>query len=114
MRSAALRLLAIILILGNCSCFANAQSAREPVTDSELLALVAGNALSENIVHEIATRGLAFRPGEQYLSLLTTAGGDAGLLAALKTAKSRDDRDRTRTNKAGELLQHLAMAGKLI
>ena len=84
MRSALLRCLAIILILGACTWSANAQVAREPLGDSELMALVAGNALSEDIVHEIAARGLAFRPGEQYLSLLTTGGGDALVLAALR------------------------------
>ena len=40
----------------------NAEVAREPLTDSKLIAQVADNALGENIVHEIATRGLAFKP----------------------------------------------------
>jgi len=74
MRSAIFRCLTTLLILGCYSLVACAQATREPVTDSELMALVAGNALSENIVHEIATRGLTFRPNDQYRSLMTTAG----------------------------------------
>src|ERR1700676_5382847 len=114
MRSAALRLLAIILILGNCSCFANAQSAREPLTDSELMALVAGNALSENIVHEIALRGLAFRPGDQYRSQLAAAGGDAAVLAALKSGRIGDSVNHTEKDDVSPFVKHLASAGKLL
>ncbi len=114
MRSAIHRYLAILLILGVYMPSASAQATRGPLTDSELMGLVAGNALSENIVHEIATRGLAFRLGDQYRSLLTTAGGDALVLAALKNAKISDRAERPEANRTGELLQHLATAGKLI
>jgi len=111
MRSAARRCLVVLLILiGYISC-AHAQAAREPLTDGELMALVAGNALSENIVHAIESRGLAFRPGEQYRSLITTAGGGAPILAALKNAKIGDHAD---SGEPGKFLQHLAAAGKLI
>src|SRR3989442_6013317 len=82
------RYLVMLLILGSYTPFANAQAARQPLTDSELIALVSGRALSENIVHEIQSRGLAFRPDDQYRSLITTAGGDAVVLAALKNAKT--------------------------
>jgi len=61
MRSAIHRCLAILLVFYICVSSANAQVAREPLTDSKLIALVADNALGENIVHEIATRGLAFK-----------------------------------------------------
>src|SRR6266576_2384021 len=61
MRSAIHRCLAILLVFYICMSSANAQVAREPLTDSKLIALVADNALGENIVHEIATRGLAFK-----------------------------------------------------
>ena len=46
------RYLVMLLILGSYTPFANAQAARQPLTDSELIALVSGRALSENIVHE--------------------------------------------------------------
>src|SRR5438445_6783715 len=64
-----------------------AQVTRGPLTDSELMALAAGNALSENIVQEIASRGLVFRPDDHYRSLIQTAGADAAVLAALGKAK---------------------------
>src|SRR6266478_2300493 len=114
MRSAIHRYIAILLILGVYMPSASGQATRGPLTDSELMALVAGNSLSENIVHEIAARGLAFRPSDQYRSLLTTAGGDVLVLAALKTAKTKDLGERTEANGTGELLKHLATAGKLI
>ncbi len=85
MRSAIYRCLAILLLIGAYVSSANAQATKESLTESELIAQVAGNSLSENIVHEIATRGLAFRPTDQYRSLLTTAGGDLLVLDALKT-----------------------------
>src|SRR5580700_8515740 len=67
--------------------FANAQDKRGAMSDRELVALVAGNALSNDVAHEIESRGLAFRPTEQYRSLLTDAGGDARILKALGNAK---------------------------
>src|SRR2546425_2328216 len=100
------RYLVMLLILGSYTPFANAQAARQPLTDSELIALVSGRALSENIVHEIQSRGLAFRPDDQYRSLITTAGGDAVVLAALKNAKTSDRTERTETNGADPLLEH--------
>ena len=61
MRSAIHRCLAILLVFYICVSSENAEVAREPLTDSKLIAQVADNALGENIVHEIATRGLAFK-----------------------------------------------------
>ena len=46
------------------------------------MALVAGNALSENIVREIGSRALAFRPDDRYRSLIQTAGADAAVVAS--------------------------------
>src|SRR6266852_1937569 len=114
MRSAIYRCLAILLLIGAYVSSANAQATKESLTESELIAQVAGNSLSENIVHEITTRGLAFRPTDQYRALLTTAGGDVLVLTALKNAKISDRAERTEANGTGELLQHLATAGKLI
>ena len=59
MRSAIHRCLAILRVFYICVSSENAEVAREPLTDSKLIAQVADNALGENIVHEIATRGLA-------------------------------------------------------
>jgi hypothetical protein len=78
----------LIISLIGCSCLSCsvAQDVEKPLSDCELLALAAANALSENIVLEIEMRGLAFRPDETYRSELTAGGGDAHVLAALGKA----------------------------
>jgi tetratricopeptide (TPR) repeat protein len=92
-----------------------AQASRPPLTDTELMALVAGNALSENIVREIASRGLAFQPSDRYRSLLQTAGADTVLLAAAGNAKIvSSGQTETNSRTGDQLLQHLATAGKLV
>jgi tetratricopeptide (TPR) repeat protein len=88
---------------------------RLPLTDSELLALVAGNALSENIVRQLNSRGLAFRPTDPYQSLLQTAGADAALIVAVaKATNTRSGQGAANDRSRDPLLQHLATAGKLI
>src|SRR6266403_2805217 len=114
MRSTIGRCLLILLFLGSFMSSAHAQAAKDPLTDTKLIALVAGGALSEDIVHEIESRGLAFRPNDQYQSLINTAGSDALVLVALKNAKIGNPAKRTKTNGADQLLQHLATAGKLM
>ena len=89
------------------------QASRPPLTDRELLALVAGNALSENVVREIGSRGLAFQPSDQYRSLLQTAGADTAMMAAVGNAKIAGSAQGA-ANVRNQLLQHLATAGKLI
>src|ERR1700722_19825423 len=70
--------------------FAKAQTTKPPLKDRELIALVSGGALGGNIVHEIKSRSLDFRPSEDYRSLLKTAGADASVLTALTVAKTSD------------------------
>jgi hypothetical protein len=88
MASSIYRNLIVVLIACSCVSLASAQDRRKPATDSELLALVAGNALSENIVHEIESRGLSFHPTNAYRAQLTAAGADPRVLAALSKATS--------------------------
>src|SRR5579862_8634497 len=64
-----------------------AQTKSHPVTGSELLALVGSESLDQNIIHTIESRGIAFRPTEQYRTLLMTAGADAAVMDAVKNAK---------------------------
>ena len=109
------RRLAMLSVLCICVSLANAQMKRQPLTDSELLALVAGNELSENIVQQIKLRGLAFRPKEQYGALIQTAGGDAAVMTALQNATISDTGEPDQNDAAKEqLLKHLAAGGKLI
>jgi tetratricopeptide (TPR) repeat protein len=81
---------------------------------AELIALVAGNALSENIAHEIQSRGIAFTPAEYYKSLLRDAGADPVVIAALNAAKVTSRPATPESQSDTDLLKHLAMAGKLM
>ena len=93
--------------------FSHAQEKKPPLTSRILLALVAGNALSENVAHEIASRGLAFRATDQLRAQLTATGADARVLAALAKAPSVNLPD-AENKESSELLQHLSVAGKLM
>jgi tetratricopeptide (TPR) repeat protein len=107
--------LATLSVLCICVPLANGQVKRPALTDSELLALVAGNELSESIVQQMKSRGLAFRPNEQYETLIQTAGGDAALITALRNARIADSGQSTESNASREqLLEHLAAGGRLI
>jgi tetratricopeptide (TPR) repeat protein len=91
-----------------------AQTKSHPVTGAELIALVAAESLDQNIVHAVESRGIAFRPPEQYRALLTTAGADAPVMDALKSAKISADATFPEQTDSPEVLAHLATAGKLI
>lgn len=83
----------------------------KPLREAELLALVAGNALPENVVRQIATNGLAFQPDAAYRTLLTNAGADARIVKALDAAEvSTVDLDQPNS----DVLQHLSEAAKLM
>lgn len=114
MKSFIHRNLIILFIACGCVSYASAQDAKKPLTGSELLALVAGNALSENVAHEIDSRGLAFPLNDAYRSQLTAAGADAHVLAALGKAKTAGPSANGATASSPELLQHLSAAGKFI
>jgi tetratricopeptide (TPR) repeat protein len=80
-----------------------------PLSKAELLALVAGDILSENIAFDIQSRGLAFVPDASYKSLLKSAGADAKVFAAISAAKTTPE-----TASDAQLLQHLSHAGEFI
>lgn len=90
-----------------------AQTKSHPVTGGELIALVASESLDQNIVHAIESRGIAFRPTEQYRALLSTAGADAPVMDALKNAKISANAGFPEQSDTPEVLAHLAAAGKL-
>ncbi len=114
MASSIYRHLIILLAFCSCAALAGAQEESKPLTNSELLALVAGNALNENVVHEIESRSLAFRPGDGYRSQLSAAGADARVLAALGKATIGNPTGAAVDKESFELLQHLSAAGKLM
>ena len=61
----------VMMFWGAATGAADADTKHAPLRQAELLALVAGNALPENIVREIGTDGLAFHPDDAYRSLLS-------------------------------------------
>ena len=107
--------LAFLLCLVGIVCVSCsvARSGQRTLSKSELLALVAGEILSENVVFDIHSRGLAFVPDASYKSLLKSAGADDKVLAALAAAKTVPS-GNTETSSDKELLQHLSHAGGLI
>ena len=103
-------ILALFLLMGSLN--AVCQTSPKPMRPSELLALVAGAALPESIVHEITQRGLDFHPDRDYQTQLKEVGADEAVLAALRTAKviaAGGDKDPDK-----ELLQHLVAAAVLM
>ncbi|MBZ5696876.1 MAG: tetratricopeptide repeat protein [Acidobacteriia bacterium] len=107
------------LVMAGALCAAGALVvvAREggptPLGQTKLLALVAGNALPENVVQEINRDGLSFHPDDAYRSLLKNAGADATVLKALNDAKVVVADGREDSADKGQL-QHLSDAGRLI
>ena len=89
------------------------ETSPRPLRQTELLALVAGNALPENIVSEIRTRGVAFRQDAAFRTQLTTAGATPSILSALDKAKS-SAATAPEDKPDPALLQHITAAAKLM
>jgi tetratricopeptide (TPR) repeat protein len=87
--------------------------APRPLSKSELLALVAGQSMPENIIYEIRTHGLLFTPTSTYKSLLETAGADPRILSALTDARITTPKQPEPADDS-VLLQQLSQAGKLL
>jgi tetratricopeptide (TPR) repeat protein len=83
-----------------------------PLSKAELLALVAGDILPENVAFDIQSRGLAFVPDASYRSLLKSAGADAKVFAAISAAKTAAGEASSESD--SQLLQHLSHAGALL
>ncbi|MDE3169897.1 MAG: tetratricopeptide repeat protein, partial [Acidobacteriota bacterium] len=76
---------------------------------SEVLSLIAGKVLPEDIVADIAADHLAFRPDDYYRGLLKTADADPKVIAALDSAQV--DIEQTPEAESGkDLLEGLADA----
>lgn len=84
----------------------------QPLTKQQLLALVAGGSLPENIVAEIRTLGLGFAPDPAYLALLKTASAPPAVLSAVSKAQWQPSSAGTAGNAAA--LQHLSQAGQAL
>jgi tetratricopeptide (TPR) repeat protein len=110
MRKPIARLPILVLMLACCLPTMAGDISPKPIRQSELVALVAGAILPENVVREIQVRGLGFQPDASYRSQLKTAGANTTILAAIDSAKITPsgplaDKD---------LLDRLSNAGKFI
>ncbi|HTA52577.1 MAG TPA: tetratricopeptide repeat protein [Candidatus Acidoferrum sp.] len=98
-----------LLLVASLGCKAQ-DTTPKPLTAAGVLALVAGGALAETTAHAIEVDGISFRPDDFYRGLLTTAGADPKVFAALSSAKIAAD--IAPENQPGKgFLQHFANAG---
>jgi tetratricopeptide (TPR) repeat protein len=100
-----------IVMLGVSRVARGSATSSHPLRQTELLALVGGNALPENIVNEIRARGVAFRMDDSFRAQMTTAGATPSILAALGAAKT-PAKDASEEKPDQALLQHIATAAK--
>ena len=77
----------LLVVIGCCSCGARAQGSHEPLTQTQLLGLVAGAALPENIVTALQERGVSFHADAAFRAEMEKVGADPRVLAALDSAK---------------------------
>ena len=92
---------------------ARAAGSGAPLRATQVLALVAGDALPEDIVYEIQQRGLSFHPDDSYRADLKAMGADATVLAALDAGKLASDAESL-TPSDQELHQHYVTAAQKI
>ncbi|MFZ0879371.1 MAG: tetratricopeptide repeat protein, partial [Candidatus Acidiferrales bacterium] len=105
----------LFLLLTFCVCFpaAGTENPQEPLRASELLGLVAGAALPENVVAEIQHRGLSFPVDDFFRTQMQKAGADPTVLTALNAAKiAVNEGSRETANK--DLLEHISNAAELM
>ena len=100
----------LVVALG---CYTVSAFPPRPLSKSDVLALVAGQVVSENIAFEIRSRGLAFTPDLAFSGLLKQAGADSRVFAALNAAKV-SSAGNSGSDETPELLRHLTNAGKQI
>lgn len=97
-----------------CGAAGRPQSTKRPLDATALVALVAGNALPENIVAAVKVRGLNFTPRAQYRAQLSEAGATSEILEAVSKTSVAAPKDNEETNSEAAGREHLALAGKLI
>jgi tetratricopeptide (TPR) repeat protein len=103
----------LTLMLGMSSAVSRSTTSPRPIRQTELLSLIAGNALTENIVNEIRARGVAFRMDDSFRAQLNAAGAGPTILTALAAAKPTAPQ-AIEDIPDPALLQHIATAAKLM
>ena len=107
-RSCIIFLLTALLLLFAAPKIVSA--APKPMTASELMSLVAGEALPDNIVRELCLRGVQFHADDEYRAELKSAGAGTAVLDALSTANFFDANAVTPVVST-EFIRHLSNAG---
>jgi hypothetical protein len=106
-------LILIVAVFIACGSYLAARTSSRALSKSEILALVSGAIIPENIAFDIRSRGIAFVPDESFRKLLQSAGATESVLAALGSAKSSGT-GKPESEADQALLQHLSHAGALI
>jgi tetratricopeptide (TPR) repeat protein len=91
-----------------------AQDTPAPLSPTRLLALVAGNALPENIVAAVNARGLGFKPTEEYLGQLNMSGATTEIIDAVNKSAVHESPATDLTRIQLQICSHIALSGKLI
>jgi tetratricopeptide (TPR) repeat protein len=112
-RKTSLTFLVCVIGIICASCSVARSGPRRSLSQSELLALVAGGIISENVAFDIQSRGISFLPDASYKSLLKSAGADDKVFAALDSSKTKSTGNAEKASDP-ELLQRLSHAGSLI
>lgn len=89
------------------------QTAAPPLNKLEIVAIVAGDIMPENVAYDLRSRGVDFVADDSFRSLLKSAGADERIMQALHAAKV----DSTKADEDANdqpLLHHLSHAGSLI
>jgi tetratricopeptide (TPR) repeat protein len=105
-------LASLLLLFNTFGLVTSSCASPRSLSKAELLALVAGEIIPENVVFDMRSRGLSFVPDAAYKALLKSAGADPRVLAALDTAKAPGSEASSSDNV--RLLQHLSQAGALL
>ena len=112
-RTFRLALSSLAMLVFTFSLAAQSHPGPRPIGKSELLALVAGQVITENIVSDIGLNQLDFTPDASYRSLLKTAGADPKVLVAVDAAKGSPGA-KPESPADAALLQQLSRAGSMI
>jgi Flp pilus assembly protein TadD len=91
-------------------------SAKKPLTQVQIFALLAGQVTSPRVAMLVRERGLDFEPQQDYLDEVRLGGGDDDLIGALKSAKVTRPTtiDPAAEARQAEVRQHMARGAEFI
>src|SRR6266853_2990930 len=105
-------LISLVVCISGALCI-SAYPQTSGVSPVQLMALIAGGALPENLSHDLESRGISFETDDNFISLANTAGASPIVRSALRNSK-RISPPASRTLSEQALLQRLSYAGSLI